>query len=464
LRGLLDRRAVSAREVTEHFLDRLERIGPQYNALASLTRPRALAEAGQSDLAIARGAITPLLGIPYGAKDLLAARGAPTTYSSGAYADQVLDFDAAAIAQLHRAGAVLAAKLAMMELAGFHGGIAAASLHGPGLNPWDPGRWSAGSSSGSGAAVAAGLVPYALGSETGGSIGSPSAYCGITGLRPTFGLVSRFGAMELVASLDKIGPMAHSARDCAIVLEAMSGFDRRDPGSVPRRKFHLADVERVRDRRQRPWRLAFAPHDFDVAAVEAIRPALREAMDAFRAMGVEFVEAELPPDIPYLQVILDVLGGEGGTAFAPLIESERFELIVDAGQRDKMRETLKTTARTYIEAMKARVRIRQAFAQIFKSADAIVTYTLPWEPSPIDEDLTSAPISGGFSGMVAASNLAELPALFLPAGLSTHSLPVGVQLVGPPFTEATLLAIGEAFQDATSWHRLRPPMGGAMPA
>jgi aspartyl-tRNA(Asn)/glutamyl-tRNA(Gln) amidotransferase subunit A len=401
--------------------------------------------------------------VPYGAKDLLAARGAPTTFSSGAYADQVLDFDAAAIDRLRRSGAVLAAKLAMMELAGFHSGSTSASLHGPGLNPWDPSRWAAGSSSGSGAAVAAGLVPFALGSETGGSIGSPSAFCGVTGLRPTFGLVSRFGAMELVGSLDKVGPMAHSVTDCATVLEVLAGHDRRDPDSVARRRFHRRDVDRVRTGRRRPWRLAYAPTDIE-AAVEPIRPALQDARRVFEHAGVEFVEAELPADIPYLQVILDVLAGEGGANFADLIESDRFGLIVDPDQRARMQETLQTSARTYLEAMRMRRRIREAFQRVFRDADAILTHTLPWEPTPIGEKLEAVPIGGGFTGMVSASNLAELPALFVPAGLSRNALPVGIQIVGPPFSEAMLVALGELFQERTSWHRLRPPMSGSQAA
>ena len=177
LRRLLDDGAVTSRELTERSLDRLDRIGRPLNAVATLLPERALEEADRADAAIRRGASRPLLGIPYGAKDLLAARGGPTMWGSAAYRDQVLDEDAAVVARLRRSGAVLVAKLATMELAGFHGTVPGASVHGPGLNPWDPSRWSAGSSSGSGSAVGGGLVPFALGTETGGSIGSPSAFC-----------------------------------------------------------------------------------------------------------------------------------------------------------------------------------------------------------------------------------------------------------------------------------------------
>ena len=456
LRSVLDRREISARELTTHFVDRLERIGPTYNALAALTRDRALAEADAADRRLARGESGPLLGIPYGAKDLLAARGAPTIWGSGAYRDQVFDYDAAAIDRLRRAGAPLAGKLALMELAGFHGGIHA-SVHGPGLNPWDTSRWACGSSSGSGAAVAAGLVPFALGSETGGSIGSPSAFCGITGLRPTFGLVSRYGAMPLAWSLDKIGPMGRTATDCAIVLEQIAGYDRRDP-DTSRRGFRRADVDVVRaGRGGRPWRLAMASFDLDEGADPPLRTALRAAVAQFSELNVEFVEAELPADLPYYDLILAVVNGEGTTAFRSLIESDQLDLVTDEGQRTKLREAAATPASTYVGAMRERRRVRAAFDDVFRGVDAIFTYTLPWEPHPIAEEFEPVNPTRGFTGMVAASNLAELPALFLPVGLSDNGLPVGIQLVGPRFSEATLVAIGEAFQEATAFHRLRPP-------
>src|SRR2546426_1398719 len=209
-------RRVSAVELANETCDLLETLGPRYNALATLARDRALAEAAAADRALARKAARPLTGIRYGGKDLLAARGARTTWGPPPYRDQVIDMDATAVAKLRRAGAVLVAKLAMVELAGGGGyRYPSASLQGPGRNPWNIERWSGGSSSGSGSAVGAGLVPFAIGSETSGSIGTPSAYCGITGLRPTYGLVSRKGAMALSWTLDKIGPMARTPGDAA---------------------------------------------------------------------------------------------------------------------------------------------------------------------------------------------------------------------------------------------------------
>jgi aspartyl-tRNA(Asn)/glutamyl-tRNA(Gln) amidotransferase subunit A len=234
LGGMLRRREVSAVELTKHFLDRLEKIGPRFNAVVSVTRELALAQAVEAqrkfDGGIDGGA---LQGIPYGAKDLLATAGIPTSWGAAPLRDQVFDYDATVITKLREAGAVLCAKLAMVEIAGGMGYRQAnASFTGPGLTPWSPDSWSGGSSAGSGSAVAAGLVPFAIGSETSGSIMTPSSYCGVTGLRPTYGRVSRHGAMALSWTLDKLGPMAHTADDCGLVLAAIAGRDPADSSSA----------------------------------------------------------------------------------------------------------------------------------------------------------------------------------------------------------------------------------------
>src|SRR5467141_569916 len=234
LQRLLRQKKASATELATYFLDRLERIGPRYNAVVTVTRERALAEAAQADREIQqrkwRG---PLHGIPYGVKDLLATKGYPTTWGAEPYRQQKFESDATVVERLGAAGAVLVAKLAMVELAGGMGyNQANASFAGPGKTPWNPGYWSGGSSSGPGAAVAAGLVPFAIGSETSGSILTPAAYCGVTGLRPTYGLVSRHGAMALSWTMDKLGPMARTAHDCGLVLAAIAGRDPADPSSL----------------------------------------------------------------------------------------------------------------------------------------------------------------------------------------------------------------------------------------
>src|SRR5581483_2364288 len=232
----LTAKEISAEELARAFVNRLEQLGPRYNALALPLLQHALKQAKAVDQDIKRGRLRgPLQGIPYGVKDLLAYAGQPTTWGAKPYAGQVFDYNATVINKLDSVGAVLTGKLAMIELAGGGGyRTAAASLTGPAQNPWDRTCWAGGSSSGSAAAVAAGLVTFAIGSETSGSLTAPSSYCGITALRPTYGLVSRHGAMALSWTLDKLGPFAHTAEDCGLVLQAIAGGDSKDPGSAGR--------------------------------------------------------------------------------------------------------------------------------------------------------------------------------------------------------------------------------------
>jgi aspartyl-tRNA(Asn)/glutamyl-tRNA(Gln) amidotransferase subunit A len=236
LQRLLTKRTLSSLELTSAFLDRLERYGPTYNAVVTIMHDRARTEAKRADRERAAGDVRgPLHGIPYGVKDLLAARGAPTTWGAEPFRRQVFAEDATVIKRFRAAGAVLLAKLAMVELAGGFGyNDADASFTGPGRTPWNRNFWSGGSSSGSAAAVAAGLVPFAIGSETSGSILFPSASCGVTGLRPTYGRVSRHGAMALAWTLDKLGPIARSATTADVVLRAIAGSDSSDSTAVDR--------------------------------------------------------------------------------------------------------------------------------------------------------------------------------------------------------------------------------------
>ena len=457
---------VSAEDLTRLSLDRLTRLGPRYNAVATVTAERALAEARSRDRASPPGGgrgRRPLDGIPYGAKDLLAARGAPTTWGAPPYREQVFDADATVVRRLGRAGAVLAAKLAMVELAGGGGyRYASASLQGPGRTPWNRERWSGGSSSGSGAAVAAGLVPYAIGSETSGSIVTPAAYCGVTGLRPTYGLVSRSGAMPLSWTLDKLGPMARSAEDCALVLQAIAGRDGAD-ATTAGRAYRYRPLSRDALRR---LRLAFAPADFDGLAVPAARPAFGAALDVLRRLGAPFAEAALPADLPYGAAVSTIIGAEAATVFAGLMESDAFETLVDARQKAGLRAGRRIRARDYLQAMRLRVLVQRAFGELFESADVLVGVGRPGPAPPVDEALdrqpgAAAPAPGaegrGNPALIPAGNLAGLPALCLPCGFTPDGLPLAIQLVGPPFSENTLLSLGAWFQSETDWHRRRPP-------
>ena len=461
LRDLLRRRELSPTELTRACLDRLERLGPRFNAVASLLPDRALAEARRAEHELAAGRDRgPLHGIPYGAKDLLAARGAPTTWGAPPYRDQVFDRDAAVVRRLGRAGAVLAAKLAMVELAGGGGyRYASASLQGPGRTPWDPERWSGGSSSGSGAAVAAGLVPYAIGSETSGSIVSPASYCGVTGLRPTYGLVSRAGAMPLSWTLDKLGPLARSAADCRLILAAIAGPDRADPTTVRAPRPSRAG------RGRRP-RIGFAPADFDELAAEEARPAFSAALGALGGLDVELVEAALPPELPYGAAVRTVIAAEASSIFGDLIRSGRVDELVDEQQKTALKLALEIPAAAYLDAMRARGLIQDAFAELFGRVDAILSVGRARGATRIDEPVSPRPFGAAYgsearrphnAGLVPAGNLAGLPAVCFPCGFDASGLPLALQLVGPAFEEERLLELAERFQAATDWHARRPP-------
>lgn len=460
---MLRARRASAVEIATEILDGLESDGPRYNALAALLRERALAEARRADRALARGpARSALVGIPYGAKDLLAAVGAPTTWGAPPLADQTFDEDAGAIVKLRRAGAVLAAKLAMVELAGGGGyRYPSASLHGPGLNPWDVGRWSGGSSSGSGSAVGAGLVPFALGSETSGSIGTPAAYCGVTGLRPTYGLVTRRGAMALSWTLDKIGPMARTAEDCGIVLEAIAGPDAGD-ASVSGRRFRRLDRRRSAAA-IRTVRVGYSGDELALATPEARRALERGIAELRRALKVKTVKAALPDGIPYGAMVSTVHAAEGASIFAELIEGGRWEELRDARQKAGLREALEIRARDYLRAMRLRTVLQERLGELFAEVDVLLSFGRNTTATPVGQALdrpapgpTSSNTAAGNAALIAAGNLAGLPAIFFPCGFGTDGLPVGLQLVGRPFSEPLLVALVEAYQRETGHHLKRP--------
>lgn len=442
-------RNVSAVELAHLAIDRLARLGPTYNALAALAPELALAQARRADRWFRQGHLVSMLqGIPYGAKDLLATRGLPTRWGSPAHRRQVFAYDATVVRRLSEAGAVLAGKLAMVELAG-GGGYAypSASLHGPGLNPWNLGRWAGGSSSGSGSAVAAGLVPYALGSETWGSIVTPSAYCGITGLRPTWGLVSRFGAMELAWTMDKIGPMARTAEDCGWVLEAIAGPDPQDPTTAGRSFRFVPRVVR------RPWRLGILPADFTGAL--GLARAFEEAVRVLRRAGMHIAEAPLP-EHPYEQVARTLLNGEIAAAHQAFIASRRLAALVDRGQKRGLRASLRLRAADQVRAEQARWRIRRDVLALFERFDALLSPSVMTEAVPLETNLQTMPRPRGNWSVLGA--LCGVPALSMPMGFGPQGLPLGLAVTGPPFGEATLLQIGMRFQRDTDWHEKRPPV------
>jgi aspartyl-tRNA(Asn)/glutamyl-tRNA(Gln) amidotransferase subunit A len=448
----------SAVELTRAFSDRLERLGPRYNGLALSLREQAHRKARDADDELKRGRYRPLQGIPYGVKDLLAVRGHPTTWGAKPYAGQVFDEDALVVQKLDKAGAILIGKLAMVELAGGGGyRFPSASLTGPGLNPWDRTRWSGGSSSGSGIATAAGLVTFALGSETSGSILTPSAFCGVTGLRPTYGLVSRHGAMALSWTLDKIGPLCRSAEDCGLVLQVIAGADIQDPGSAGRGFSYVPQFAR----KASDLTVGYAPADFEEWADPAARADFKNALAVVKSLGVQMKEVEIP-DFPYPAILGTILNGEMGSIFEELIRSGKVDQLADKRQIAGLKASLEIPATEYLRAMRIRRRVQEAFRELFVDVDMLLTPSrlapAPKTGDPLDRaPAEPLPKSRGLNGLIPAGNLAGLPALSLPCGFA-DKMPVAISLVGRPMNENHLLAIGRAFQSQTDWHRRRPPI------
>ena len=271
----------------------------------------------------------------------------------------------------------------MVELAGAGGyRYAAASMHGPGLNPWNTDHWSGGSSSGPGSAVAAGLVPFAIGSETWGSITTPSSYCGITGLRPTYGLVSRHGAMPLSWTMDKLGPMCRSAVDCALVLEAIAGNDPQDPSSSGRDFHYRSQTKPALD----TLRVGFSDIDFRHWAHPASRPGFQDALDVFREMKLKFKPISLP-QLPYGDAAEIIISAEGSSVFEPLIRGDKLETLADERQKAGLRAGLAIPASEYLRAMRIRRIVQEKLRRLFAHVDLIVSPTTPETASRLDAPL-----------------------------------------------------------------------------
>jgi aspartyl-tRNA(Asn)/glutamyl-tRNA(Gln) amidotransferase subunit A len=341
----------------------------------------------------------------------------------------------------------------MVELAGGMGyNHADASWTGPGLTPWNTGFWSGGSSSGPGSAVAAGLVPFAIGSETSGSILTPSAFCGVSGLRPTYGLVPRHGAMALCWTLDKLGPMARSADDCALVLATLSGRDPRDETSVDRRFVYTrrALVPRARMRIAVPK-----------GATEEVQPEVRENFEASMKVVGEWADITRDvewPDMPWGPSVSAIVAAEGAAAFIDLIEAGRVKELTCPKDRHGGYASTVVPAVDYIQAMRARKPMKRAVAELFENFDAIAAPTRASVAYPADRTFDQAyPGVRGGPSLIAGGNLVGVPAICLPNGFGENGLPTSVSFMGPAFSEEKLVQIGVGYQDRTDWHLRQPP-------
>jgi aspartyl-tRNA(Asn)/glutamyl-tRNA(Gln) amidotransferase subunit A len=445
-------RQLSPVELTESYLERSRQIGPKLNAYITLTPELAKQQARAAEKEIAAGKYRGVFhGIPYAAKDLLAVKGYPTTWGARPYADQHFNEDATVIRKLQAAGAVLIGKASMIELAGGMGyRFASASAPGATKNPWNTEHWTCGSSSGSGAIMAAGLAAFALGTETWGSIICPSGFCGVSGLRPTFGRVSRAGAMALSYSMDKIGPMCRTAEDCDAVLRAISGHDPQDAGSLP-------DVSaRYSGASGNPHlRLGWMSNQWKEISPDVNAPVLaaRKVLESNRVVSIKDVSL---PDGPWEPAAGTIVSVEGAAAFRELIHSGKVAELSDPAGKVGGYINEEISATDFMTAQRIRGILQKKMDELFTQADVLVAASLPVVASRLDANLDNElsfadPIGG-------IGNICGLPAISVPCGFGAHGLPVGLQFIGRPLDDAKIIQAARLFQSTTDWHTKHPKL------
>ena len=443
-------RRLSPVELTESYLERSERLGPKLNAYATITRDRAIGEAKEAEREIRLGKYRgPLHGVPYAAKDLLAVKGYPTSWGAKPFASQTFDYDATVITKLRAAGAILIGKAAMIELAGGMGyRFASASISGAAKNPWDQSCWTCGSSSGSGAIASAALAPFAIGTETWGSIICPATYCGVSGLRPTYGRVSRHGAMALAFSMDKIGVLGRTADDCAIVLAHISGHDPQDMSSLPLPSFQYAATQ------QKPLRVGWLSNAWKQVPAE-IDAATKAARSVLESNGATVGEAKLPEG-PWEAAAGTVISVEGAAAFESLIESGKAAELTDPLGKIGGYVNQQIPASDYVRAMRIRGVLQKRIDELFDRFDVVAAASLPVTATPLTANLeTDLDFPDPVGGI---GNFCGLPAISVPCGFDSKKLPIGIQFMGRALEEDKVVAAARLLQQHTRWHMMRPPV------
>jgi len=467
---------ISSVELTQAVFARIKAVEPRVHAYLHLTEETALAEAQASDRRRAADApLGPLDGVPIAIKDNMCVRGVPATCASRILAGFVPPYDATVITRLRAAGAVLTGKTNLDEFA--FGSSTENSAFGPTRNPWDLDRVPGGSSGGSAAAVAADEAIAALGSDTGGSIRQPAALCGLAGLKPTYGRVSRYGLIAFASSLDQIGPLTKDVEDCAILQEAIEGWDAADSTSVrldgpPPTRAIQGDVQGLTLGIAKEW------------LTEGLDPEVRAAFDGARAalekLGVKFREISLPLQDYALPVYYLVAPAEASSNLARfdgvryglredganIIEMYKKTRSAGFGPEPKRRIILGTYVLSagyydayYLKALKARTRLREDYLNALKDCDALLSPATPTPAFRIGEK-TDDPLQMYLSDIYTVSvNLVGLPGLVIPCGFSKANLPIGMQFIGRAFDDGGLLRLAARFQDATDWHRRRPSLG-----
>jgi len=478
LTGRLARREVSAREAMQACLDRIERVDGRIRAFLSYDAADALAQADAADAQIAAGASfteRPLLGVPVALKDVICAQGQPCNCGSKILGKFVSPYDATVVEKLKTAGATVFGRLNMDEFA--MGSSTENSGFFTTFNPWDTSRIPGGSSGGSAAAVASDQAVAALGSDTGGSVRQPAALCGVVGLKPSYGRVSRYGLVAYASSLDQIGPVAKSVRDAAILAEVISGHDRRDSTSVPQPVPHYAasltgDIKGLK---------LGLPKEYLVGGLDPeVKAAVEAAVQQLQKLGADVVDIPLP-HTEYAIAAYYIIATAEASANLARFDGVRYGLRVDGadpiemycrtrgagfGAEVKRRIILGTYVLSsgyydayYLRAQKVRTLIRQDFLKAFEQVDAIVTPTTPTAAFKIGEK-SDDPLQMYLSDIFTIScNLAGICGISVPCGFTKEpKLPIGLQLLGPPFGEKTILKLAHAHEQSTSWHKEKPAL------
>jgi aspartyl-tRNA(Asn)/glutamyl-tRNA(Gln) amidotransferase subunit A len=455
-------------ELTEGYLERCRTIGARLNAFVTLTEDLALRQARQAEIEIKAGKYRgPLHGVPYAAKDLVAVKGYPTTWGAVPYTHQSFDNNATVIERLNEAGAVLLGKAAMIELAGGLGySSGEASLTGPARNPWNPDCWTCGSSSGSGAIVAAGLAPWALGSDTRGSILCPSSWCGVSGLRPSFGRVSRYGSMAIAYSMDKLGPMARTAEDCALVLSVLAGHDPLDHDSISNvsKSFVLQETEMDGGAPLRIGRLTNVYGKSDPGLDRAVD----DACSVFEKAGARVEPCDFP-DGPFEEAAELTILMEAASAFEHLIQSGKCKDLTDPLGRINGYASEQFSVTDYLHVQRVRALLQRTADAMFDNFSVLISATQPTAAQPLrakDPDDPNEPAEGKTPKPFqidrrapdGVSSLCGLPAISVPCGFSTKRLPFGMQIMGRALNDASVLKVARLYQSHTDWHLQHPDL------
>lgn len=453
---LYRKRELSPAELTRVYLERIQALDPVYHAYISVDAGGALAAAHRAEAELLSGEdLGPLHGIPVAIKDLLDVEGLPTTAASGVRRTAPpADRDATAVARLRHAGAVILGKLNLHEFA--YGGPERETVYPPAVNPWNPEHAPGGSSSGSGVATALGLATATLGSDTGGSIRTPASHCGVVGLKPTFGRVSRAGCIPLSWSLDHVGPLARSVEDAAILLEAIAGFDEADPWSArepaPSLQVGLrTGVAGLRVGVPRPY--FYDPEKTDPEVLAAVERALL----VLEGLGATLVPVEIPHIHADYAAGALILFSEA-FAYHESDLRERPELY-RAGLRNRFRSGAFVSGSDYVKAYRVRALLKREFEQVLRDVDVLVT---PTEPRPAQSLYAQlAPESRTGPMILRPFNMAGLPSVSLPCGFSAGGLPIGLHIGGRPFNEAVVLRAAYTYEQATDWHDRHPNVAAA---